>query len=70
MTEQIRNNESEAAMSLLVEIDRYLRRTGTPPTTFGRRAVNDPRLVGDMRRGRLPGPGVRARVEAMLQESQ
>jgi hypothetical protein len=57
-------------MSLLVEIDRYLRRTGTPPTTFGRRAVNDPRLVGDMRRGRLPGAGVRARVEAILREAQ
>lgn len=57
-------------MSLLIEIDRYLRRTGTPPTTFGRRAVNDPRLVGDMRRGRMPGPSVAARVEALIREVQ
>jgi hypothetical protein len=70
LREQNENNESEAAMSLLVEIDRYLRRTGIPPTTFGRRAVNDPRLVGDMRRGRLPGAGVRARVEALLREGE
>ena len=53
-------------MSLLIEIDRYLRRTGTPPTTFGRLAVNDPRLVGDMRRGRIPGPSVRERVKALI----
>lgn len=57
-------------MTLLVEIDRYLRRTGTPPTTFGRRAVNDPRLVGDMRNGRTPGPGICARVEALLREAE
>lgn len=57
-------------MSLLSQIDSYLRRTGTPASTFGRRAVNDPRLVHDMRAGRMPGPRVRARVEAMLRGSQ
>lgn len=55
-------------MSLLVVIDRYLRRTGIAETTFGRRAVNDPRLVADLRRGRQPGPHVRARVEALIGE--
>lgn len=53
-------------MSLLIEIDRYLRRTGIAETTFGRRAVNDPRLVGDLRRGRMPGAAVRARVLAAM----
>jgi hypothetical protein len=53
-------------MSLIVEIDRYLRRTGVAETTFGRRAVNDPRLVGDLRRGRVPGARIRARVEALI----
>lgn len=57
-------------MSLLIEIDRYLRRTGTPPSTFGRRAVNDPRLVGDLRRGRMPGARVCARVEALIREAE
>lgn len=53
-------------MSLLIAIDRHLRRTGIAETTFGRQAVNDPRLVGDLRRGRQPGAHVRARVQAMI----
>ena len=53
-------------MSLLVAIDRYLRGTGMPPTTFGRLAVNDPRLVGDLKRGRQPGRAVAARVQAFI----
>lgn len=53
-------------MCLLSDIDMYLQRTGVAATTFGRRAVNDPRLVADLRRGRVPGPGTRARVEAIL----
>lgn len=55
-------------MSLLLKIDRYLRSTGMPPTKFGRLAVNDPRLVGDLRNGRVPGPRLRARVEAFVGE--
>lgn len=57
-------------MSLLTRIDRYLRRTGMPPTTFGRRAVNDPRLVGDMRLGRVPRPRLCARVDAFIAEAE
>ncbi len=53
-------------MSLLLEIDRYLRRTGMPSTKFGRLTVNDPRLVGDLRRGRQPGPRTVARVQAFI----
>ena len=50
-------------------IDRYLRRTGMRETTFGRAAVNDPRLVGDLRRGRVPGSSVRARVVAAMKRN-
>lgn len=53
-------------MCLLSDIDLYLQRTGVAETTFGRRAVNDPRLVKDLRRGRVPGPGLRRRIEAIL----
>lgn len=53
-------------MCLLTDIEKYLRRTGIAETTFGRRAVNDPRLVGDLRRGRMPGPRIRERVEAIV----
>ncbi|MGI4733312.1 MAG: hypothetical protein ACRYFW_16435 [Janthinobacterium lividum] len=50
----------------MVKIDRYLRHTNMPPSTFGRRAINDPRLVPDLRRGRELRPGTTARVEAFL----
>eukprot|EP01037_Dinobryon_pediforme_P026818 gene26818-29467_t len=43
-------------MSVLQKIDRYLKASAMPPTTFGRLAVRDPRLVRDLRRGREPGP--------------
>lgn len=53
-------------MCLMVKIDRYLRQNNMPPTTFGRRAINDPRLVEDMRRGRELRAETVARVEAFL----
>lgn len=53
-------------MSLLIRIDHYLRTTATPATRFGRLAVNDPRLVSDLRRGRRVGKSVAARIEALL----
>ena len=53
-------------MPPLVKIDRYLRRTQMPPTKFGRLAVNDPRLVGDLKRGRIPGPKMLARIDAFI----
>ena len=53
-------------MTPLVKIDQYLRRTKMPPTKFGRLAVNDPRLVGDLKRGRNPGPKMMARIDAFI----
>jgi len=41
-------------MSLLREVEKFLRVTGIKPTTFGRVAVNDPRFVFDLRNGRDP----------------
>ena len=55
-------------MSLLIEIDRFLRERNMPVTTFGRLAVRDPRLVGDLRRGRRLGRRVAARVAAFIAE--
>jgi hypothetical protein len=37
-----------------------------PPTLFGREAVNDPRLVGDLTNGRQPGAAVTARIDAYI----
>ena len=53
-------------MMLLVKIDRYLRHTLMPETRFGRLAVNDPRLVHDLRLGRQLRPETAAKVEAFL----
>lgn len=53
-------------MSVLIKIDRYLRNTGMPVSKFGRLAVNDPRLVHDLKRGRQPGRVTVARIEAFI----
>ena len=49
-------------MITLIEVDRFLRRTGMAESRFGREAVNDPRLVGDLRRGRVLTGRTAARV--------
>lgn len=57
-------------MCLLFKIQNYLGRTGMPETRFGRLAANDPRLVGDLRRGRQPGERMTARVERFIMTGQ
>ena len=51
---------------LLPQVERYIRRSGMPPSRFGREAVNDPRFVHDLRLGREPRPKTAARVAAWL----
>ena len=53
-------------MTILVEIDRYMRRTGCSATRIGRESVNDPRLVFDVRLGRQLRPATRSRVRSYL----
>ena len=57
-------------MSVLQKIDRYLKASAMPPTTFGRLAVRDPRLVRDLRRGREPGTRMVRRIEAFLADQR
>ena len=54
-------------MSLLREVEKFLRRSDTAPTRFGREAVGDPRFVFDLRNGRDPRPTTVARVQAYLE---
>jgi hypothetical protein len=54
-------------MHLLRMIEQHLRRTGTPPTRFGRDVVGDPRFVGDLRNGREPRDSTERKVRAYLQ---
>jgi hypothetical protein len=53
-------------MDMLATVLGFLRRTGLPETLFGRLAINDPRLVADMRRGRDLRPETRARIECFI----
>ncbi|MES2339548.1 MAG: hypothetical protein V4537_15760 [Pseudomonadota bacterium] len=53
-------------MTVVARIRRYLARTGMRPTVFGRAAVRDPRLVGDLLNGRQPGPRMIARIDAYI----
>lgn len=53
-------------MSLQGEIEAFLERTRMPATRFGRLAAGDPRLVADLRAGRVPGPDLSARLRTFL----
>ena len=51
---------------MLLEIERFLKDREMAPTVFGRLVARDPRLVHDLRRGREPGPQMRARIAAFI----
>lgn len=51
---------------LLKRIERYLHRSRTAPTTFGRECARDPQLVFDLRRGREPRRNLRRRIHTYL----
>lgn len=51
---------------LLQRVERYLRRTGMTPSSFGLAVANDPRLVFMMRKGREPRKSLRDRILAKL----
>ena len=53
-------------MSLIWRIERFLRASAMPPTKFGRLAIGDPRLIGDLRSGRQLRAGTVARIEAFI----
>ena len=55
---------------LLMLVERFLRETDMPATTFGRRAVRDPRFVLDLRLGRQPRSAMRCRVEHFMNISR
>jgi hypothetical protein len=57
-------------LQLQHRVERFLKRSGMPPTRFGRDAVRDPRLVFDLRRGREPRPTTERRLAAYLDEQE
>jgi hypothetical protein len=56
--------------SLLQRIEFYLKRTRMRPTRFGLEAVRDPRLVFQMRRGRVVRPPLEAKIVAYLDRAE
>jgi hypothetical protein len=50
------------------KIEAFLRQTKMPQTGFGRRAINGPQFVFDLRRGGLPRPSAGKRVEPFMKD--
>jgi hypothetical protein len=55
-------------MTLLMEIEPILRQHQIAPSRFGRDAVGDPRLIFDLKRGRVPGTRLITLVRAHLDQ--
>ncbi len=55
---------------LIRKVEKFLRRTGMPPTRFSRLAARDPCFVADLRNGRMPGPEMEKRVEHFMNSNQ
>ncbi len=53
-------------MAILTKVMRYLETTGMPRSVFGRRSINDPRLVTDLWNGRELRWTTRLRVEEYM----
>lgn len=51
---------------LIRKIEKFLRRTEMPATTFGRLAMRDPRFVYDLRNGRVPRSATEKRTEHFM----
>jgi len=48
------------------EIDRFLAKTGMKESSFGRGAVNDWKLIGDIRKGRRLWPDTEERIRTFM----
>lgn len=57
-------------MNLLLRIERYLKRSRTSATRFGREAMGDPRFVRDLRNGRQPRPRTMERAAGWLDQAE
>lgn len=53
---------------LIWHIEKYLRATGMSPSLFGRESAKDPKLVFDLRNGRIPGNRLSTRVRTYMDE--
>lgn len=54
---------------ILERLERYLVDRTVAPSRFGRQICGDPRLVFDLRRGRVPGAALTERIERAIRKS-
>jgi hypothetical protein len=52
---------------LFLDIHLFCKSKGITPTTFGKLAVNDQKLVTELKRGRTPKPETVARIRAFME---
>lgn len=57
-------------MPLVTRIEAYLKRSRTSATRFGREAARDPKLVHDLRCGRVLRRTTTRRIEAYLEAAE
>jgi hypothetical protein len=57
-------------VNLLIAVEQHIRRTGEGPSIIGRRAIGDPNLVRELRRGRELRPGTAARLQDYLRQAK
>jgi hypothetical protein len=67
---KIRRKFYVRASLLLRRIENYLSKSRTSATRFGLDAARDPKLVIELRRGRIARPRMRSRVEAYLDRAE
>lgn len=58
------------AEEFIARIDKFLTVSGMTPTAFGRSAVNDPNLVGDLRAGRMPNLRTLQRITEFMEREK
>jgi len=52
---------------LFLEIHLFLKRRGMTADEFSRRALNDPKYLSEMKRGRTPKPATIAKIRAFME---
>ena len=52
---------------ILLEVERWLKRHDLTASQFGKAAIGDPNLVGDLRDGRQPSTRTNARIRAFIE---
>jgi hypothetical protein len=55
---------------LIQLIDAFTKRHSMAPVTFGRKALNDPHLVGDIRNGRRLWPETEKKVRTFIAQRE